>query len=238
MPETNKNIPDFREIFYKTLEETPPFVRTLAKEYSFSEIGITQINKLIPTLIFTSMDLLTETESVDLSDLNLWLLNPYGTPNEPYPHLLMDDELKAFLKNYNKLPIHMFRGNIIQDDFGKIYLWPIRGTEKLVTDNLNAGINSKDDLFFQKRWVTLIEKYGIEKIISSREEGKVILERNLINLIDQKTEDEYLFSFARKYEMTYFQYLRFRCLVDSAKETLVSTNFEKVAKEIIEFDKF
>lgn len=238
MSEIQKDIPDFREIFYRTLEITPPFARTLAKEYSFREIGITQINKLIPALIFTSKDVLTD--FFDISDLNLWLINPNGTASEPYPHLLMDDELEEVLKNYNRRAISRFRGTIIQDDFGKIYFWPKTETlAQVVITESNADIDSDDDLSLshKKRWIKLIEKYALEKIISPKGNGEIILERHLIDLIDRKTEDEYLFNFARKYGMTHFQYLRFRCLIDSAKEGLISTNFERVAQEVIEFDR-
>lgn len=104
-------------------------------------------------------------------------------------------------------------------------------------------------------WVNLLRCYSLEKVLGEFKKNLkvevdgheylrtnytvgILLDQNRINLIRQERENRHLFYTALDYQMTITQYLRFRSLIDCAREAGLSTNIEEIAQEVIEFDKF
>ncbi|MDO8638314.1 MAG: hypothetical protein Q7R43_01970 [Candidatus Daviesbacteria bacterium] len=265
MPEKIKSVPDFREIFYQKLDLVTPFSKEEggyeANFYDLDQIGVFCMKRKAPVLMFclgeygkTDRRLMKKygkhIEPIDFNNWDIWLKDPKSIENHRYPHWEVEEDLIDFLREHHLLRALQRSAFIIQDDRDKLFLW----ADGVMANSFDSETKTKN-YFFHKGWINLFQNYGLEKFLGRVDktsttvsvegyeltrydfETVVFFDSEKIDLISKEREERYCFYTALDYKMTNSQYLRFRCLVDSAKEALMPTNFKKVAQNIIELDK-
>lgn len=227
--ESNRNI-DFKQIFLQRLSKIEPFSEEEGKDeaYFFAQAGIEQVKKRAVALVFPSKN-----EGIDYFDrpLDLWIEDYKDIGDKDYPHYQAVEKLERFLldNEYNEYigGLNMRSAYVIQDVKNRIFLLFDEGPAEI----------PKGDLEFEygERWVKLIEKYNLENILGDYSDDFMVTPIGG-DIVGKIREDNFLRNFAEKYQMTNFQFMRFRTFILSAKKSNTSINYDSVAKEIIAED--
>lgn len=236
----------FKELFLKRLQDIEPFSKEDGENeaYSLRPLGISTIRLQAPVVIFA---LAKSPEYLDDGPYQLWIEDIKRVSDKSYPHYELEAQLESYLDDNKILKSNPrpSRGSayVIESDQGQLYLT----VSSIIASSLSCRLQCEVEQYVEgqkqfAKFVPLIGEYGLTNIIGTFsldiKDGnltlftsyqKFLLEADLIGKI---RENNYIYSFAEKYQMTYFQFLRFRSLVLACKESSTAIVYDKSAQEI------
>lgn len=204
-------------------------------------IGITQVKFRAPVCVYS----FESEKHFDYPRLEIWVEDPKNITDHRQPHWEARDHLGDFAKakgfNFGQLPVS---GYIFQDNSNRLLL----SVDHYTAQDLAKGIQS--DEWKRKGWSNLIENYGLAMIFGNIPYDEVyqkdgfthsvhgVTVTNVLDydLVGQIREDNFLRDFARRYQMTNWQFMRFRLLTSGAKDAKISTNYEQLVQELLAED--
>lgn len=229
---------DFKKMFFDKLATIEPYDertgKLTAKHFLLNDIGIAQVKRLVPSLVFSiQSDLPTS--------LDMYLEDPGNIAGEDYPHWAMENKLTDMLRKNGYALKHdrlLLKTScfIVQDVGDRLFLL----LDPIPTGEIKNRIESN---LTKQVWFMLVEKYNLDKIVGSTGpawmgidgDKEIILEKDIIGKI---REDDYMQSFADKYGMTNFQFTRFRIRILSAIDAGIPVDYDTIARESIEHQSF
>lgn len=245
---------DFKKIFNDKLANIAPLSEQEDKGFEkiFKNFEIGKIKKKCPAVIF---------EGFPENKMQLWIADPKNIVNNNYSHYETRKELKNFLET-NKLDPTTTQladlAYIIQDEKEKLFLFFDGQFAEAIKKSIERG--KRYDYFFSiKKYEDLMRRYGIEKMIGQFTEltttsnGAIINSYKTENILNEDVlgeirENEYLFSYAKKYNMTKNQFINFRIRAIAGREAALKDkeaaergtsyliNLDDLAKEVIAQD--
>jgi hypothetical protein len=245
---------NFKQLFDAKLESIAPLSEQDSEWESegFQDLGIKKIKRKVPAVIIRF--------SGDKKPLQLWATDPKNTTSVNYIHDDVREELKKFLETSNLNPeisSNASSAYVIQDDEDKLYLF----FDGVVAEGRKSDVEFGYEFGSShiKKYEELMKRYGIEKMMGQFHETKTegdttsygwkmenILDKDIIGRI---RENEYLVTFAQKYQMTNNQFMRFRLRAIAGREATLRDkeatkrgvsyliDLDDLAKEIIAQDK-
>lgn len=238
-------LPDFERVFLKRLGEIKPLEREKSEYWSsfFGFKNFKPIKKEIPALLLYSRN------QSDKQSCDLWITDPSEIKLIHHPHAQVTADLAEFLKTdtenlFKKFLTYPISARILQDENNTLYLLVDEGWSDFFTTKISRSLQENSLLDF-------LDRYKIKKIIGVHSADNLYLSENIAktiideDLIGQRREDLLLYDFAKRYNMTNTQYMRFRVRVKSATNVMTDDRFkefisiyaEKIAQEVIEDDK-
>ena len=231
--------PDFKALFNKRLANIPSLASEDRKidKYLLEEAHgkINGVKRIAYCFVFAVNSINSEASE----GMGLLLQDPNKDLDYSFqdgtPHWRLNEELTKIFKNSSSNFTKKASAAILEDNEGKRHL--------LLENSRRAKYSLKDEALERKHWEKLFETYEISTVVADvgpiayliPERYKAISGQVLFindDALGRKRENDYINSFAIKYNMTNIQWLRFRSLVNSANAAKISTNYDNLAEGI------
>lgn len=211
----------------------------------------------MPALVFFLKE--EDLEWTDFDNQDLWIEDPSTCHSSRYPHEYLRYRLKNFVETNGREVACDSPVYVLQDISDWLYLW----LDAVPTRTFKTDLK---DEFSRSSWIHLFDRYGLKMIIGNfsyqplstsleitrHRSGVVLSDEQVKDLIGKERTNNFIYSFAQRYQMSNYQYLRFRLLalgleearLNSAKlnnveiyeQLAFSLPYDQLAQEIIEAD--
>lgn len=218
----------FVNLFHQRLEQTKP-LENVERGY-FREIGIDKVLREEYVIVFE----VEQEKERRPRPLHLWVRGP-NTPTVRFitgaVHYNLVEEAQNHAPSGVTVSNYPAAAMVLQDNKGNIYL---------VADQMSEA---RFNLVDSYRWANLASSYGIAAIVKviRKEEisemrpirwSKYVIETEY-DYLGVTRERRYLESYARRYEMTNSQYLRFKSLAKAFMQNSERYGLDRLAQDII-----
>lgn len=237
--ETNPLAAELVGLFHQRLNGIKPFDDRRGHDEvgRLGQLGITYVRRRAFAVAFTPGEWDMPHE--------LWIDDPKDVKDHSYPHTQVQENVINYLRRKKITPEDFVSGEVIQDGSDDLYLIinPSVGRQikNIACNQGDLGRYNKMRLLM---WLSLLERYGIKKVIGDDDLGYYASSNPLymtrpefvlgIDLLGQLRGDRFLLGFADEYHMTHTQFCRFTALVRSVQDTNIPVNYERLAKEVAE----
>ncbi len=216
--------PNFLNRFNGVLQEVDLLPPDQAQDEAalLQDPNIRWIAKKAPAMLFSWRD------TNEQAQFDIWpdLLTNVHPDYQDRPHLHLQLDLVLHVRD----PKMFWSAYVLQDSKGPIYL-TVESTEQ----NRDIYRYLQDDDTgdeYTRAWRSMLRRYGIERTFGAElEKG-----REELDFVGRTRINNAYLDFARRYNLTSLQFMRFRVMADAAFEVDVPVNWDNLVKEVLVFD--